>query len=215
MTTIKHHPSDTTLAAFACGTLDEGRSLVVATHLAACAQCRRAARMFEGVGGALLEQTAPVAMRSDALARALAALDHAPPGEASPRVEAAGENHEFSGPLGNYPLGRWRRIGLHVFLRRVRVADDAATRVFLLKAAPGTTLPRHVHTGTELTCVLKGAFRHAQGRYGAGDVDDADDSVEHHPFVEPGEECICLVALQGEVRFNGFIGRMLQPFVRM
>jgi putative transcriptional regulator len=215
MTTIKHHPSDTTLAAFACSTLDEGRSLVVATHLAACAECRRAARVFEDLGGALLERTAPAALGPDALAHTLSTLDETPQRSAMPRAGAAPENHEFSGSLGNYRLGRWRRIGLHVFLRRVRVPDEAGTRVFLLKAAPGTTLPRHVHTGTELTCVLKGAFRHDHGRYGAGDVDDADDSVEHHPFVEPGEECICLVALQGEVRFNGFIGRMLQPFVRM
>ena len=53
--TIKHHPSDATLAAYASGTLDQARGLAVATHLSLCAQCRAAVRKFESVGGAVLE----------------------------------------------------------------------------------------------------------------------------------------------------------------
>jgi putative transcriptional regulator len=89
------------------------------------------------------------------------------------------------------------------------------SRVFLLKAAPGTHLPHHTHVGTELTVILKGAFRHAGGRFGVGDCDDADEAVEHLPVVEDGEECICLVAMQGHIRLLSFVGRLIQPFVRM
>ena len=35
------------------------------------------------------------------------------------------------------------------------------------------------------------------------------------PVVEEGLECICLVALQGQIRFNSWIGRLVQPFVRI
>src|SRR5579864_5918268 len=73
--TIQHHPMDTTLAAFAGGTLDEGRSLVVATHLAACPVCRRRLAAFEGVGGALLESLPKASMAAEALAQTLARLD--------------------------------------------------------------------------------------------------------------------------------------------
>ena len=79
---------------------------------------------------------------------------------------------------------------------------DEGVRVFMLKAAPGTKLPRHQHTGTEWTCVFEGAFRHDLGRYGAGDFDEADESVEHNPVVEEGDACICLVALQGTIELQ-------------
>jgi len=85
----------------------------------------------------------------------------------------------------------------------------------MLKAAPGTKIPRHEHRGDEWTCVLQGAFRHQLGAYGAGDFDEADESVEHQPVIEDGIECVCLVALEGGIRLKGPIGRLIQPFVRI
>jgi putative transcriptional regulator len=215
--TIQHHPVDTTLAAFAGGTLDEGRSLVIATHLAACAACRRRVATFECVGGALLEGMPASPMAAGALARTLERIDApAVAAAASPSSPPGGdETVVYPAPLSHYALGPWRWRGRGVYYRRVPMPREAGTNVFMLKAKPGTKLPRHTHTGTELTCVLKGAFRHDHGRYGPGDVDDADDTMEHWPRVEPGEECICLVALQGQIRFAGLIGRLLQPFARM
>src|SRR5579864_2025823 len=71
---IIHHPSDETLAAFAAGTLDEARGIVVASHLSLCAQCRNAVHAFEEVGGALLDDVAPEALSAGAMQRAMAAL---------------------------------------------------------------------------------------------------------------------------------------------
>ncbi len=216
--TISHHPLDETLAAFAGGHLDEGRALVVSIHLAACAQCRRTLAMCEQVGGELLERVPETAMAGDALSLALARLDGPEPVlRARPAAPPELREDDFTYPpaLVRYGLGTWRPIGRGIALRSVRVPRQGGTRVFLLKAAPGLHVPRHTHTGVELTCVLKGAFSHAFGRYGPGDVDEADDTVEHRPTVEPGEICISLVALQGNVRFSGLIGRLLQPFVRM
>jgi putative transcriptional regulator len=208
--TITHHPSDTTLAALASGTLDEARGLAVATHVSLCPVCRDAVRGFECVGGALLEDAAPTAMSEGTLERTMARLD-AP--EPQPRHEyAAGE---LPAPLVQYALGPWRWIGRGVQWRSVDVKSDDATRVFMLKAAPGTKLPRHRHTGTEWTCVFEGAFRHDIGRYGAGDFDEADESVEHDPYVEEGVACVCLVALQGGIELQSWMGRLIQPFIRI
>ena len=99
--------------------------------------------------------------------------------------------------------------------RPVEVASDEGVRVFMLKAAPGTKLPRHRHTGTEWTCVFDGAFTHALGRYGAGDFDEADESVEHDPVVDGAHGCVCLVALQGHIELQSWLGRLIQPFVRI
>ena len=85
----------------------------------------------------------------------------------------------------------------------------------MLKAAPGTRLPRHEHTGTEWTCVFEGAFRHDLGRFGPGDFDEADETVEHNPVVEDDVPCICLVALQGNIELQSTLGRIIQPFLRI
>ncbi len=73
----------------------------------------------------------------------------------------------------------------------------------------------HTHTGIEMTCVLSGRFSHEGGSYGPGDFDLGDETMDHKVMVDPGEECICLVAMQGELRLNSLIGHMMQPFVRM
>ena len=55
MNSISHHPTDETLAAFASGTLDEGRSVVVSMHVSLCATCKSKVRQYEAIGGALLD----------------------------------------------------------------------------------------------------------------------------------------------------------------
>jgi putative transcriptional regulator len=212
--TIIHHPSDMTLAAYAAGAIDEARGLVVATHLSLCAPCRKAVRAFELVGGTLLDNAEPTDLSVSAADRVMAKLDR--PEASSPdlrqprRINGGG----LPAPLEHYHLGPWRSIWRGVQWRTVDVASDDAVRVFMLKAAPGTRLPRHRHTGSEWTCVFEGAFRHDLGRYGPGDFDEADETVEHNPVVATGVPCICLVALQGGIELQSLMGRIVQPFIR-
>jgi putative transcriptional regulator len=210
---IIHHPSDATLAAFASGSLDEARGIVVAAHLSLCAQCSDAVHAFEAAGGALLDDLAPEAMSAGALQRAMAALG--PLDIIAPAIRGAAAPGDLPAPLSHYAVGPWRWIGRGVQWRPVDVASDEGVRVFMLKAAPGTKLPRHRHTGTEWTCVFDGAFTHDLGRYGAGDFDEADASVEHNPVVDAAHGCVCLVALQGHIELQGWLGRLIQPFVRI
>jgi putative transcriptional regulator len=208
-----NHPSDATLAAYASGTLDQARGLVVATHLSLCAQCRDAVHGFEQAGGAMLEDAEPVAMSSGALQRAMVVLG--PLDVVQPVPADTNPAYEFPEPLSRYALGPWRWIGRGVQWRSVDVASDDGVRVFMLKAKPGVKLPRHRHTGTEWTCVFEGAFSHHLGRYGAGDFDEADETVEHDPAVDNEFGCVCLVALQGHIELQGFFGRLLQPLIRI
>jgi putative transcriptional regulator len=210
--TIAHHPSDITLAGFAAGQLGEARELVVATHLAVCPACRAAARAFECLGGVGLETESTVAVAPDALERALAAIDQVP-GVAP--IVVPDDHSGFPAPLRHYKLGAWRKIGRALEWRPVAVPASGGVRVFMLRAKPGTRIPSHAHAGIEWTCVLQGAFRHQQGRFGAGDFDEADETVDHDPVVEDGEICVCLVAMQGQIRLKGLIGRLLQPLVRI
>jgi putative transcriptional regulator len=221
--TILHHPSDETLAAFASGTLDMGRAVVVATHVHLCPQCRNAVRAFECVGGALLEAAAPAGMSANARERAMAQLAGiTPPAELAQRplsVAARPAQAEPAGqlpaPLRHYALGRWRRVGGGLFTQPVRVPCDGDVRVFLLRGGPGTRLLQHRHTGTEWTCVIHGAYRDAHRRYGPGDFDAVDESIEHYQVVEAGEPCVAVVAMQGDIKLRGVIGWLLRPFIRI
>ncbi len=214
--TIAHHPSEETLVDYVAGALDEGNSLVIATHIARCTECQETVRDLRIIAGAVLETCATEAISAGSRAASLARLDVANTG--SDRLHyGAPVNSLLSAPrepLALYDHGSWRRIGPGVQRCDIKVAEDGGTRVFLLKASAGTHLPEHRHTGTEWTCVLTGAFTHEHGHFGPGDFDEADASVDHHPIVESDSECICLVALNGQIELSGWFGRLIQPFVR-
>lgn len=210
-----HHPKVETLLEYFSGSLDEGIRLVVAAHLEMCPSCRRLLAGLQTAAGDHLDAIAPAPLGLAALERAIARLDDVTHRSSAKRVQVENDLPVRLEALAPYELGGWRWIGPGVYRRSVTLSGHGPSRVFLLKASPGTQLPQHTHDGTELTVILKGAFRHEGGRFGAGDCDDADDSVEHRPVVEDGEECICLVAMEGNIRLRGFFGRLMQPLVRL
>src|SRR5262249_11433485 len=133
----------------------------------------------------------------------------------APPAAATRTAPDYPQVLAPYGVGPWKWIGPGLHWRGTDVPSSDGARVFMLKSAPGASLPHHGHSGIEWTCVPEGAFRHDLGRFGPGDFDEADDSVDHTPVVEPGATCVCLVALQGNLELRGWIGRLLQPFVRL
>ena len=215
---IEHHPTDSMSAAFAAGTLDHGQHVAIATHLVSCPQCRSFIRSMEKVGGAVLTSLSPAVMSNDALAKVEAQLNKpVRPASLSDKAPTVPESEVPGLPkfLRRYRFGSWKWIAPSVHLRPIILPYASDTRVFLLKSGPGTKMLEHTHTGIEMTCVLSGAFSQDGSHYGPGDFDLGDDTVDHQPFVDPGQDCICLVAMQGELRLNGLIGRIVQPFVRL
>jgi putative transcriptional regulator len=99
-------------------------------------------------------------------------------------------------------------------MRAIELPRTGGSRAFLLKGNPGTQLPQHTHTGSEMTAILAGSYEHEGGQFAAGDFEDADDSIVHRPIVGP-EGCVCLVALNGRLRLTGVVGALLNPFVRL
>ena len=213
--TIRHHPSDETLAAYAGGALDIARRLVVASHLEHCGACRKFVRAAEAVAGVMMEDLPPANMSPDALARTLARLevrhDAGAPAGLAPAPGEAG----LPACLRGYDLGAWRWVGPGVHMRSILLPPSGETRLFLLKGAPGTHLPQHSHSGTELTSILAGSYHHEAGDFLAGDFEEADENVEHRPIVGSDQPCICLVALDGRLKLSGVIGALLNPFVRL
>ena len=98
---------------------------------------------------------------------------------------------------------------------RVSVPEAPEANVFLLRIAAGKYLPQHTHKGLELTQVLHGRFHDGRALFGPGDFDAADGEIHHQPVVQDGSECICLASLDGRLRFDSAIARVLGSLVGM
>jgi putative transcriptional regulator len=214
--TIRHHISDPLLMAYSAGHLTEAFSLVVATHVSLCDECRARLGAFDAVGGSMIEQCGTADLREGALDAIMARLDDdtAP----APRPVVARPRGLFPAPLRDYVGGdvdavRWRPVGRSV--RQAILPTERGATARLLYIPAGQAVPDHGHRGTELTLVLRGAFRDDSDRFGPGDVEIADSAMQHTPVAEEGCDCICLAATDAPLRFSALMPRIAQPFLRI
>ena len=203
---VRHHPDDALLLAYAAGGLDGAMSLIIATHLTFCAQCSRLVARQEEIGGALLQDLPPVAMEEGALDRALARLDAPfeppaarPSNDNTPAPLRALLGHDLS-------QTRWRKMGPN--LGYVTLARRGPVTVRLLRGAPGTDTGRHSHRGDEYTLVLRGGYTDETGTYEPGDFQTASADVHHNPIADPEEDCINLAVTTGPLRFDGLVQKI-------
>ena len=61
--------------------------------------------------------------------------------------------------------------------------------------------------------VLQGTFSDETGRYGRGDVQQADGETHHQPVADMGEDCICMAVTDAPLKFDTLAGKILQPFL--
>jgi putative transcriptional regulator len=201
----QHHPSDATLMAYVAGTLPAPHAIVVRAHLAVCHTCRAAARLAIDLGGAIIEDAPPTALGADALEGTLARLAAPAPVEPPARVPVT---------LADFATGRWWWIGKGIHLMPLMPRDRHDARLDLIRVAPGTSLPAHGHTGSEMTCVLAGAFADKTGEYGVGDFAESDPTLDHQPTASAASgDCVCLIATTGRLRADSRLIRLILPTV--
>jgi len=211
MNTIRHTLPDDLLMGYAAGVLPRPFDLVVATHVSLNDDARARLAGFEAVGGAVLEDTEAVALADDSLEQTLARIAGMSPEPRRPRPRGI-----FPAPLqqivgGDEEAVTWKSLGMGA-KQAVLCADGEAT-ARLIYIPAGQAMPQHSHRGMEMTLVLKGAFRDEDGLYARGDVEVADEAVDHTPIAEPGEDCICLIATDGKLKFTRLLPRIAQPFL--
>ena len=194
---ISHHPSDPTLASYASGILPAALALVTATHAAGCPLCQRTLATLEATGGALLEELSPVAMSDGAFDRLFDRTD-APLPAPLPIL-----NPGLPAPLNRVPFGRWWPIGLGLRYRPLRI--EGAAWGGLVLAQPGRSLPRHGHTGLELTAILSGRFVDDSGEFAAGDLCEPEADHDRPQLAVGTEPCLCIIASEG-MQLRGILG---------
>jgi putative transcriptional regulator len=211
MNTIRHTVPDHLLMGYAAGVLPQPFDLVVATHVSLNDEARARLAGFEAVGGAMLDDMDEAALSDDSLERTLARIAGTAP---APRPTPS--RGIFPAPLrkivgGDEDAVTWKNLGMGA-KQAVLCADGEAT-ARLLYIPAGQAMPNHSHRGMEMTLVLKGAFRDEDGVFARGDIEVADQQVDHTPVAEPGEDCICLIATDGRLKFTGLLPRIAQPFL--
>lgn len=224
--TINHHVSDELLLDYAAGSLAEGWSLAVATHLALCPACRRRLKGMEAAAGMLLEtlpnepetvagtdaaswEQMKIRMQGDDRGAAIAATTAEPNPATAPQAPMLPE------PLRSYLGGdganlKWRPLGRGAYHIPIRTRDGE-TSVRLLRIPAGKPVPEHSHGGRELTLVLAGSFRDEEGEFHRGDIEDADETLMHQPIANEGEDCICLAVTDAPLKFRSWLLRLVQP----
>lgn len=212
--TIRHHVSDALLMAYSAGQLPEAFNLVLATHLSLCDDCRARLGAYDALGGAMLD-TCQAQLAGDSLEACMARIAGQSPASAPAARPPRGL---FPQPLQDYIGGdlaavKWRPLGMGVRQAILPTGRSATARLLFIPA--GQAVPDHGHRGTELTLVLQGAFSDATDRFGPGDLEIANEELEHTPVAEPGQDCICLAATDAPLRFTGMIPRLLQPLFRI
>jgi len=210
---ISHHFDDATLIAYSSGTLNKGMALLVESHLEMCEHCAEQVQTSNRIGGDLLRQLEPVAMKSGSLEQMLSMLDKVQPEiPAVPRARGSEVPASLVEHIGDDldALG-WKTMGLGVQQYDLKLGTVGAAR--LLRIQPGVSVPHHTHTGSELTLILRGSYSDEIGRFQVGDVADLDDQLEHQPIVDTEHECICLIATDAPLKFSGLMGKLVQPFI--
>ncbi|MSO98625.1 MAG: hypothetical protein EXR11_10470 [Rhodospirillaceae bacterium] len=224
MKPLLHHLGEEAILAYAAGTLDEATSILVASHLSLCPQCRTVARAAEAVGGELMEALEP-SVQVKASANDILQMVSSAQMESRPdmRVDPPANNNQadplLPRPLRDYVPGgiatlKWRWMGPGVRFARILSSIEGA-KVGLMRIASGTRMPHHGHAGEEFTMVLAGGCQDASGSYRRGDVEFADNNVTHQPIVDDDGDCICLVVTSGELKPTGLFARILQPLMRV
>ncbi len=211
---IQHHPSKATLLAYATGGLGLVPRLVVEAHLADCAECRHWIPFMEAVGGLLLDDLPASPLAPEALERTMARLGEM---QVEERLRVAPPARGHTGPimlpppLQSVQVGRLRPLGSGV-RHAVLLRSPKHWTLHLLQVRPGVSLPRHTHCETELTYVVAGAFEDELGYFGPGDLAEVEKDVGHRPVAVGPEDCICLLATSGRLRFSSLLHRLVQPF---
>ena len=219
--TITHHPSEATLLAYGAGGLAERPALVVATHVSFCDICREKLRDIDALGGVLLESLPPTEMAVDAFASVLARLsDPETRPVTSARPSSIAVEPATPEPLRQYLGGNIRDADWRTLLPGIRYVTvmprtNGGGNTMLLRVAPGMALGLHGHRGSEQTVILAGSYNDALGRFGVGDYCETDETIIHQPIAGPDEECICLICTDAPLRYQGWLARMLQPFLHV
>jgi putative transcriptional regulator len=112
------------------------------------------------------------------------------------------------------PQARWQKISKNLTQLRLKTGQNKY-EVALQSIKSGGQVSTHDHRGAEYTVVLQGSFSDAQGIYCVGDFVKKQPGQIHKPTASQNEDCLCLSAVEQPVRLTHWLGRLINPFLRV
>jgi putative transcriptional regulator len=185
---------DTTYAAFmldyAAGALPPAERLAAELHRALSPEGARNARMFDALGGAMLERARPE------VAQNLAEDRLGLPDSSRPTVSRLD-------PYLKRDLValKWRKD-----IWGMKTLPTDTPMASLLRLDPGEEAPSHGHGRRDITVVLCGTYGDEEGIYQRGDIVFAAPGLTHKPRAVGNETCVCLLATERGRPIRGFLG---------
>ncbi len=218
---ISHHPDTNLLVEFANGSCDWALGILINAHLEHCRHCRSQVQQLEQVGAVLLTTGPKVGVEDVCLEKLWRRIEETPQTQQAaqslqvPTVKAAAAEAGLP-PLVQrlQPNGPWQKISKHLKQRRLKTGQDKY-EVALQSIKSGGQVSRHDHRGMEYTVVLQGCFSDAEGIYCTGDFVQRQPGQAHKPTASQNEDCLCLTAVEQPVRLTHWLGRMINPFLRI
>ena len=219
---ITQHPGEEYLLDYTAGSLTQGWSLAIATHLTFCSKCRKDTADIEALGGTMLETIETTNLEETTVEQAL---------EKAEQLRGSNNLMSKKTALKEKSLNQipslllphlhnrknevsWKRLGFGINQSLLKTSDRTTT-ARLLKIPGGRSVLEHSHNGPELTVVLSGKFSDETGTYCKGDFQQADKEVTHRPQTIGQEPCVCLLVTDFPLKFTGSMGRLLQPILRI
>ncbi|GAA5190326.1 ChrR family anti-sigma-E factor [Ferrimonas gelatinilytica] len=231
MTTIKHHPDNTLIRAYAEGTLAPSVSLLLSAHLEYCPKCRAAVQQMEMqlsdsvVSAESRGQDSATTDRLLAkLLRDLPEIDESSQGNEvmagstgemgsiSDLPELTLENRRFVLPQvfakQLHKASAWSRLPGRLHQARLGIDNS---HIHFIHMDRDSQVPPHTHRGTEHTLVVHGGFADERGDYRIGDFVTLDGRHTHQPHTDDVEDCLVISALDAPLQFTSGLARMLNP----
>ena len=214
---IKHHVDPETLMSYAAGTSSMPVSLIVASHITICDKCRKDVQLFEDIGGKVLEESLSFKTKPETLDIMLSKLDDIDietETSSDIKVNSIFKNipivlHKML-PKGNSLTEKWKNgIGGIKYYDIELGESNKNSHARMFSIPPGKALPKHGHEAQEYTLVLEGGFSDKNGDYNAGDIAIEDELDIHSPVADSTEGCVCLAVYEGNLKFKGILGPIL------
>lgn len=213
MSTPVHHLPEAWLVAMAAGTLGEAESVVVATHITLCPQCRNDLALAEEIAAGAMNKAPEVAMNPGGLDALLARLDEpAPPEPVFPTDPVLPwPILQHTGPLAQV---KWKSLG--PWVSGIDMPHQSVgLPLRLVRLSAGVYLP-HRHVGSEAAVILAGGWTDETGHYQRGDAFYAEPSDHvHEQRIDEGPPCIALVLNEQRGKVDGFLGLLAKAFFKV
>lgn len=175
---------------YAAGLLPPAEHLVGDLHCALSRDGGRNARLFDAIGGTLLEGLPA-------------------PGSCQPMMHRLGKadaREAASARLSPYLRSDLLELNWRSSLWGVKTAATGVPMASFLRLDPGGRAPAHGHGRREVTVVLCGSYADDFGVYERGDLAFAEPGMKHEPRAIGDEPCVCLVATEPGRPIRGFLG---------